>query len=229
LLPPIPERLTRIDTGAADEHINLEPGDVCYCIWEYTAGTDYTFSPANRLISNLKIKPTQMIGNRHRARYKHKAVSHCAAALRTLISPSWVEIHGTLVPMPGSKSPGHPDHDGRIECVLQAAFAGINADIRPMLMQTASTFADHETDDRLSYNELAEIMCLSEHRTCTPPRANIALVDDVLSSGKHFKVAQAHLARRFPGVPVTGVFIARCVRSVEPSLPDPASRNRRRK
>jgi adenine/guanine phosphoribosyltransferase-like PRPP-binding protein len=45
-----------------------------------------------------------------------------------------------------------------------------------------------------------------------PPRANIAIVDDVLSSGKHFKVAQAHLSRRFPGVPVTGIFIARCVR-----------------
>jgi len=154
LLPPIPERLTRIDTGAADEHVNLEAGDVCYCIWEYTAGADYAFSPANRLISNLKIKPTEIVGNRHRARYKQEAMIHCASALRTLIRRSWVEIHGTFVPIPGSKTTDHRDHDGRIEWVLQTAFAGLHADIRPMLAQKTSTHADHETDDRLSYTEL---------------------------------------------------------------------------
>jgi predicted amidophosphoribosyltransferase len=192
--------------------MNLEAGDVCYCIWEYTAAADYTFSPANQLISNLKIKPTQIVGNPLRARYKREAMRHCAAALRCLIRPAWAEVYGTFVPMPGSKTPEHRDHDDRIDWLLRAAFAGLNADIRPMLVQTASTLADHETEDRLSYNELHRLMHLSTSHLADPPRANIAIVDDVLSSGKHFKVAQAHLSRRFPGVPVTGIFIARCVR-----------------
>jgi hypothetical protein len=225
MLPPIPERLTRIETGVADEHVNLDSGDVCYCVWEYTAGAGYTLNPANQLISNLKIKPTEIVGNPHRARYKREAMSHCAAALRCLIRPAWTDLHGTFVPMPGSKTSEHRDHDGRIEWVLRAAFAGFNADIRPMLVQTASTLADHESDDRLSYDELAQLVRLTPPEGAAPPRANIAIVDDVLSSGKHFKVAQAHLSRRFPGVPVTGIFIARCVRS----FPNPVNRMRRRK
>ena len=239
LLPPIPERLTRIDTAATDEHIYLEADDVCYCVWEYTAGVSYEFGPANRLISNLKIKPTEIIASPPRARYKRKAMSHCATALRCLILPAWVGIHGTFVPMPGSKIADHRDHDDRIECVLQAAFAGLNPDIRPMLAQTVSTLADHETDDRLSYAELMRLIRVSPAQAAGPPRANIAVVDDVLSSGKHFKVAQAHLSRSFPGVPVTGIFLARCVRAGRPadeptrpeglSLPVPARRMTRRK
>jgi len=216
LLPPIPERLTRIDAAAADEHINLEADDVCYCVWEYTAGMSYEFGPANHLISNLKIKPSEIIANPQRTRYKREAMSHCAAALRSLIRRAWVEVHGTFVPMPGSKVAGHRDHDARIERVLQAAFAGQSADVRPMLVQTASTLADHETDDRLSYDELARVIRVSTSQAAAPPRANIAVIDDVLSSGKHFKVAQAHLSRHFPGVPVTGIFLARCVRARGP-------------
>jgi len=43
--------------------------------------------------------------------------------------------------------------------------------------------------------------------------AIIAVVDDVLNSGKHFKVAQDLVSQRFPGVPVIGIFLARCIRS----------------
>jgi hypothetical protein len=220
LLPSIPQRLLQIDETTVGEHFSLAASDLCYYVWEYSAGQRYDFSPTNQLIANLKIKPTQIGVNPRRDRHKQQAISHSAAALRSLIRRAWVEQHGTLVPMPASKIPGHQDYDDRIHRLLRAAFTGFGADIRPMLEQAASSPADHESNDRLSHAALHELTRLNEAYAVAPSRPTIAVVDDVLNSGKHFKVAQELLSRRFPGIPVIGIFIARCVRNnPSPDLP----------
>jgi hypothetical protein len=213
LLPSIPQRLLQIDETTVGEHFSLAASDFCYYVWEYTAGQRYDFSPTNQLISNLKIKPTQISANPRRDRHKQQAIGHSAAALRSLIQRTWVEQHGTFIPMPASKVPGHPDYDDRIHRLLQVAFTGFNADIRPMLEQAANTPADHESNDRLSHAALHELTRINEPYAVAPPRPNIAVVDDVLNSGKHFKVAQELLSQRFPGIPVIGIFVVRCIRN----------------
>lgn len=35
--------------------------------------------------------------------------------------------------------------------------------------------------------------------------------DDVLTSGKHFKVARTRIQKIFPGKPILGIFVARCI------------------
>ncbi len=213
LLPAIPQRMLQIDETTIGDHFSLATSDFCFYVWEYTAGQRYDFSPTNQLISNLKIKPTQITANPRRDHYKQQAIDHSAAALRGLVQRAWVEQIGTFVPMPTSKIPGHQDFDDRIQRLLRAAFGPLNADIRPMLEQTESTAADHESADRLSHAALRAITRIDEAHAAAPLRANIALVDDVLNSGKHFKVAQELLSQRFPGTPVIGIFIARCIRS----------------
>jgi hypothetical protein len=213
LLPPIPQRLLRIDETTVGDHFRLAASDTCFYVWEYAAGRHYDFSPTNHLISNLKIKPSQVAARPRRGRYKEQAIHHCAAALRGLIQASWVERIGTFVPMPTSKIPGHEDCDDRIQRLLSAAFHALDADIRPLLEQTESTPADHESPDRLSYAVLRAITRIDESHAAHPPRATIAVIDDVLNSGKHFKIAQGLLAQRFPGIPVIGIFVARCIHS----------------
>ena len=82
-----------------------------------------------------------------------------------------------------------------------------------MLVQADSTAADHESGDRLSYAALRAMTRVDEAHTAAPLRTIVAVVDDVLNSGKHFKVAQDLVSQRFPGVPVIGIFLARCIRS----------------
>jgi hypothetical protein len=36
---------------------------------------------------------------------------------------------------------------------------------------------------------------------------------DETTVGEHFKVAQELLSQRFPGIPVIGIFVARCIRN----------------
>jgi predicted amidophosphoribosyltransferase len=42
-------------------------------------------------------------------------------------------------------------------------------------------------------------------------RAQIALFDDVLTSGKHYKCCQRRLREALPSTPIAGVFLARRV------------------
>ena len=215
MLPSIPQRLLQIDETTLGEHFSLAPADFCFYVWEYTAQQRYDFSPTNQLIANLKIKPTQIAANSRRGFYKQQAIEHAAAALRGLIQRTWVEQYGTFVPIPASKIVGDPDYDDRVHRILDTAFNGLNADIRPLLEQTASTQADHESDERIAFRNLLDITRINEAHT-QPVRPNIAVVDDVLNSGKHFKVAQQLLSQRFPGTPVIGIFVARCVRGKPP-------------
>jgi hypothetical protein len=211
LHPPIPEKLCRIDDSTIGEHFSLDADDRCYYIWEYTAGRRYDFSPTNQLIINLKIKPGAIERTPARGRYKEQAIAHAANALRRLIRREFVETRSTFVPIPCSKAQGHADHDDRLPRVLRQAFHEWGADIREMLSLTQSTAADHESTDRLSFEELLRITRLSEPNPIAP-RPVIILVDDVLNSGKHFKVAQSLIRSEYPDIEIRGLFLARCVR-----------------
>ncbi len=80
-----------------------------------------------------------------------------------------------------------------------------------MLRLTQSTPADHESSNRLTFDELLEITKLTCHGGL-PPRPIVVIVDDVLNSGKHFKVAQSLIKACYPDVQTRGLFLARCVR-----------------
>lgn len=80
-----------------------------------------------------------------------------------------------------------------------------------MLRLTQSTPADHESADRLTFDELLRITELTKPVE-TAIRPVIVILDDVLNSGKHFKVAQSLIKGSCPNAEIRGVFLARCVR-----------------
>jgi hypothetical protein len=211
LLPPIPEKLLRIDDSTVGQHFALRDSDRCFYIWEYAAGKRYDFSPTNQLILNLKIKPSWIAKSPRRDRYKQRAINHAAEGLRHFLRRAYVEQRATFVPVPGSKAAGDADHDPRMLCMLQRAFAGWSADIRPMLQLTHSIPADHEASDRIAHDELLAISRLHD-ASGKPLRPIVVVVDDVLNSGKHFKVAQTLISAQAPAAEIRGLFVARCVR-----------------
>src|SRR5581483_74986 len=116
-------------------------------------------------------------------------------------------------PLPGSKVSGDPDHDDRMLKVLQDAFQGWAVDIRPVLELTQSTPADHESTARLSYEELLAITRLNDP-SGEASRPVVVIVDDVLTSGKHFKVGQTLISAQYGNVDIRGLFLARCIRDI---------------
>lgn len=200
-------RLSQIDETNRHDHSRLGPDDICYHLYEYTSHRDYSFSRTNNLISNLKKKPSW--AGRPGYDYKVRAIGDCAAALRGALNPAWL-AEASLVPVPCSKAPGHADHDDRMERVCRAI--GPDVDVRSLVVQTDSTVASHEAmeGERVTVEALLDLYRIDETQADPAPR-RLAVVDDVLTSGTHFRAMHALLGGRFPDVPIIGLFIARRV------------------
>lgn len=198
-------RLSQIDGSNRDDHARLTPADLCYFLYEYTSGQTWAFSGTNSLISNFKKKPSLLDANQ--SYYKNRAINEAAAALQTTLNPNALP-NVTLVPVPGSKAPDHPDYDPRMDRVCK--LIGQAIDVRKLVVQTVSTEAAHEAGngERITVQELLDVYLIDE-ALAQPTPTTIWIMDDVLTAGTHFKAMQTILAQRFPGIPIFGIFIAR--------------------
>lgn len=200
-------RLSQIDDASRRDHHHLTADDICYYFLEYTSGRDYTFSQANGIISNLKKKPSL----RGRADYRHKlrVMREASVTFRGALNPDWL-ADATLVPVPGSKCRDDPDYDDRMEQICRGIQEGL--DVRNLVVQRESTTASHEAGagHRVSLEELLRLYDIDE-TLAAPPPVSIGVFDDVLTAGTHFRAMKTVLGRRFPGVPIVGLFIARRV------------------
>jgi len=200
-------RLLQIDETNVGAHWHLGPQDRCFYIWEYTSGRDYSFSQTNNLINNLKKKPT---ASQAQLNYKAGAITRCGLALRQTLNVEWLRT-ATLVPVPPSKSPDHPDYDDRM---LRVAQAMPHHDIRNLVRQVGDFVPSHERAgqglNRISLEELLEAYSIDESLAAPPP-VRIAILDDVLTNGTHYLAMKMKLAERFPQAEIIGLFIARRV------------------
>jgi len=201
-------RLSLIDESNRGDHFHLTSADTCLYLYEYTSQRDYSFSATNNLVSNLKKKPS--LAGQPGYHYKGRAIQSCAQALGQALNPAWL-AGATLVPIPGSKAAGHPDHDDRVEriCRLMRQPA---PDVRALVAQGQSTSASHEVaqGERVTVAELLALYAINEALAVPAPQA-IAIVDDVLTAGTHYRAMHQVLSERFPSVPIIGLFVARRV------------------
>lgn len=198
---------SEVDDSNRADHARLQDDDKCLYLFEYTSGRDYSFSATNNLINNLKKKPTASAAQLH---YKNEAINKCALDLRAALNPKWLDA-ATIVPVPGSKASSHPDFDNRMERVARLIRPGL--DVRNLVIQTSTTAAAHEVGalgDRVTVEELLELYQINEDLKLPPP-TNIGVLDDVLTAGTHFRAMKFVLTECFPGVPITGLFVARRV------------------
>ncbi len=201
-------RLRRIDASNIADHARLDADDECYFVHEYTSGQSFGFGDANDLISNLK-KPMDRRG-RPEFKWKTRAINRSAELLRITLNAKWLET-GTLVPVPPSKAKGDPLYDDRLLQICRGI--GPNVDVREIVQQAETIRAAHESEgNRPSVAELVRNYRIDE-ACCDIPRPvrSIAIVDDVLTAGTHYRAMHQVLSRRFPAVPVIGLFVARRV------------------
>jgi hypothetical protein len=210
----LPDRLTWIDETSRGEHHFLEVGDRCLFFGDFFGHKGWSAGYTNQLIKNYKRTPSEIAASSKSKQlqyYKDQAIAQIAAALRKVVNQASVECR-TFVPIPSSKIPGHPDYCDRLERTLRQAFYGYALDIRPLLRQTASTEADHRSGGaRSTYDELLDITEVVPAQLAQPLRAEVVLFDDVLTSGKHYKVAKTRLHEVRPTQAILGVFVARCI------------------
>jgi hypothetical protein len=206
--------LTPLDAPSRAEHAFLAASDRCAFLAQYLGGRGYQAGGCNQLIRNFKCEPSAALGNPRRQRYKQQAIARLARWLRGAISREQAECC-TWVPIPPSRQRGDPDFDDRLSRTLNLAFNAYDVDVRALLYQLQSTVPDHARQARLSAQALYENLRLDvEALMARPVRQSIALFDDVLTTGKHYKCCERRLREALPCTPIAGVFLMRRVLQV---------------
>ena len=208
-----PNRFTEIDELTRPDHYWLTDDDRCYFLGEYTARQGYAYSPTNQLIWNFKKTPDRR--GRPEWRYKEQSIRQAAAAFRQALGDDPPPL--VFVPVPPSKVRGDPLHDDRVTRMLRAIWSDQAPDVREMIVQSESTDAAHESSQRPTPPEI-EARYQVDDTLAIPEPESVAIVDDVLTTGAHFRAASSLLAARFPGVQIVGLFLARRVPDADPPV-----------
>lgn len=200
-----PLRFTKIDDLTRTDHYYLDGSDTCYFLGEYTARKDYSFSATNGLVKNFK-KGMEKQGMAEWF-WKNRAIQQCAHAFRAALDENSLSSI-TFVPVPPSKCRTDAMYDDRMVQTLQLIRPNPPLDIREMVLQQQSTHAVHEQDTRPTVRQLQAGYTLDEGLLANT-RPCIAIVDDVLTTGCHFKAIQGLLLQKLPTAQIIGLFIAR--------------------
>lgn len=203
-----PKRFTRIDDLTRPDHPYLRHDDECYFIGEYTARKGFAYSATNRLIWNFK--KTMDRRELPEWRYKNSAIQTTAVAFRRALTDEALD-QLTFVPVPPSKAKGDPLYDDRMTQMLRAIRPQPPLDIREIVQQTQSTEAVHGHERRPTPRKIEDLYRIDQ-ALAAPEPATISVVDDVLTTGAHFRAMKNALSPIFPGVRIIGLFIARVER-----------------
>jgi hypothetical protein len=201
------QHLTQIDELTRADHSHLLKEDECYFWGEYTARQGFAFSRTNDLIQNFK-KPVSRRG-RPEYRYKVQSLFEIAQSLREAINPKFL-TSATLVPIPPSKCKTDGEYDDRMIQLLKVITDSTTADIRELIVQSESMTAFHSEETKRSPEHLRQCWAIDESLSDPAPQT-VALFDDVLTTGCHFRAASDLLLARFPNIRIVGIFIARRV------------------
>ena len=180
---------------------------MCHFIGAYTARKGSAYSATNSLILDFKMP----VSNAGLPVWRHKeaAIATAAAVLRRAMHPSVLD-KVVFVPMPPSKAKGDAGYDDRLVRMLRAVRPGRPLDVRELLVQTRSVAPSYRRSTRPRASDIAERYRIDE-TLAAPEPGGVAVVGDLLTSGAHFRAAKRVLTRRFAGVEVVGLFIARRV------------------
>ncbi len=83
-------------------------------------------------------------------------------------------------------------------------------DVRELIIQTQSIDPAHVGPNRPSPVDLERIYKV-DRSVSAPTPDFIAIFDDVLTAGAHFRAAKFHLRNCFPQAQIIGIFVARRV------------------
>jgi hypothetical protein len=204
----LPRRFTKIDELKRPDHSHLTLDDECYFLREYTPRAGFGHSETNDIILNFK-KSVDRRGSPE-WQYKEWAVNKIAKEFREAMGVKWIS-RWILVPVPPSKIKGDPQYDDRMVWMLRELTSGIPSDVRELIVQTRNVDPSHSAENRPSPTEIVRNYVIDESLS-KPEPTTLAIVDDILTAGAHFKAAKMVLGSRFPESRIIGVFVARVER-----------------
>lgn len=208
-------RLLQIDELTRSDHYYLEPSDVCYYLGDYASRQGYNYSDTNQLILNFKIRPSEIACSPNRKWHKVNAIKRVADFFQRGLTTNGRKA--VFVPMPPSKTQDNVDYDDRVVdlCTQICSKPSEHWRCCELLRMKHSIEAFHEKSNRRmepsKFEQYLQFVAPDDKLNIS----TIFLVDDVLTTGSHFKAAQSVLHKHLgDDVKVIGLFIARTIHPV---------------
>lgn len=188
--------------GLQDYPSRLDDTDNCYYAREYISEGGYAASEANNLIQNFK-KPMDREG-RPEWRHKDAAIRRFAAEL------SQIDFTGAIVScIPSSKCKTDPLYDNRMEKTfgyLRQYQSSVAIEYPFELRTTIPAAHLGGTRDTESFYKALKWVGFR-----TAPVNSVVLVDDVITTGGHFKACKRLILEHHPETSIYGIFWAKTV------------------
>ena len=202
-----PTRFTKIDELTRHQHSCLTAEDECYFLGQYTAYAGFSHSETNNTILNFKKSMDRR--DSPEWKYKRQAIGKYGHAFATALKAFELDTM-TFVPIPPSYMEKDPLYDDRLVKMLKFAQHSVGElDIRIFVKQTENLPPSHGSEERSTPSEIYDVYKFRK-RLRNPRPNTIAIVDDVITKGAHFKAMENILTDQYPGVKVIGLFLARC-------------------
>lgn len=199
-------KLVKIDEVVISDHSHLTSDDDCYYLLNYKPHVGFEGGETNSLILNFK-KSVDKKG-KYEYQYKEADIRKIGSYILNFVIPYLDVQNSVLVPMPPSKTKGHPLYDDRMLRALTIGSQNKIVDIRELVFHNVDTEPTHNSDSKRDpvalYNNLSIDEALAGNM-----KKNIVVFDDVITTGAHFAACKRKLNERFPEANVMGIFIAR--------------------
>ena len=205
--------LSVIDETNRQDHYYLEKKDQCFFCLEYTSGGSYQKSQSNAFILNFKKSVTKR-NNQAEYKYKIKAIEWAAIHFAHVFME--YEVNSILVPIPPSKTKEHSEYDDRMLKMLKEVERKLksknNSHIQTieLVEQIKDMQSVHRSEDRPNVDTLANNYNVDNNSKTSKIVSGkvVFIVDDVLTTGAHFKAMQKAIAKYYSNRTV-GLFLAR--------------------
>lgn len=144
-----------------------------------------------------------------RKRRSSKEIKTAAAAFRASLPDSFLDC-ATFVPIPPSKSKSDPLYDDRIIRLINEIRLHPALDVRELVVQKISTEPVHSSEQRMSPDQIEAIYSI-DASMLNPAIQIIAIFDDMLTTGAHYRAMASLLSKNIPNAQIAGFFVARRV------------------
>ena len=175
----------------------LEGHDICHFAREYFRRRGGSFGDGNNLISNFKIEPTDPKYEQKKS-LKFRAAYQFASELSDFLPNGATVCH-----VPTSKIASDPAFDPRFEAVFRR-LQQVRSDLR--IETPFSVSASHHSVHTGGDRSIDKFYSYLRWEGLSQPAPIIFIVDDVITSGSHFKACKKMLLENTENIEAHGVF-----------------------
>lgn len=195
---------------------HLDDNDLCFYFIDYTDG-GYDKSKSNSKVLNFK-KDIAYRDNKVVWGFRKREVEDFASKIHNVLKQNSDRDNFVLIPCPTSKPKSHSEFNDRLVCVMK------------FLKQKNSSYKICDCFDRTEVvkpahhggsrcvEEIKKTLFLSPPPHFLSKENSVILIDDVLTTGAHFKACQMMIMSEWeiPQQKIIGLFLAKTKHVIEP-------------